>query len=121
MKKYNSYQEFNACKLKCRACPIGLVYDTVVPSDGNTSNPKVVIIGEAPGSDEITQGKPFIGKAGKLLRSTIEQFGFNNENCLITNTIPCRPQDNKFPSDNNLVKNCKKESSINLDIVNINE
>jgi len=107
MKKYNSYQEFNACKSQCRACPIGLIYDKVVCSDGNTLNPKVVICGEAPGSDEVEQGKPFVGKAGKLLRSTIKEFGFTNENCLITNTIPCRPKDNKFPEDNSLVKNCK--------------
>ena len=59
------------------------------------------------GKDEVDIGMPFIGKAGKLLRSTIKEFGFNDNNCLITNTIPCRPLENKFPEDKSLVINCK--------------
>jgi len=69
----------------------------------------VVICGEAPGKDELlcSPPSPFVGKAGQLLRSTLKEFGFTPENSLITNTIPCRPQDNKFPTDNNIVKSCK--------------
>jgi DNA polymerase len=100
------YKEFEENKSKCRSCSVGLVYNCVVLSDGCKSNPKVIIIGEAPGSEEIINGKPFVGKAGKLLRSTLEKYGFNNSNSLITNTLPCRPENNKFPKDNNLVYNC---------------
>ncbi|MDQ3193418.1 MAG: uracil-DNA glycosylase, partial [Bacteroidota bacterium] len=34
-----------------------------------TGNPiaDVVVVGEAPGADEDQQGKPFVGRAGKLL------------------------------------------------------
>ena len=105
--KYDNYDDFNKAKQSCRECPIGNVYNCVVPSDGNTTNPKVVIIGECPGSDELVAGKPFVGKAGKLLRSTLTEMGFTNENSLITNTIPCRPQDNQFPKDEKIVKSCK--------------
>jgi uracil-DNA glycosylase len=65
-----------------------------------------MVVGEAPGSDEIEQGAPFVGKSGRLLRDTMNEFGFRKENTLITNTIPCRPMDNVFPSDVNLVKSC---------------
>ena len=106
-KKYSSYIDFNCAKSICRACYVGKVYDKVVLSDGNNVNPKVVIVGECPGADELVEGKPFIGKAGKLLRSTLLECGFNNENSLITNTIPCRPQDNQFPKDDSVVRNCK--------------
>jgi len=100
------YQTFEESKLKCRDCFIGKVYDRVVPSDGNKVNPIVLIIGEAPGKDEVSEGFPFVGKAGKLLRRTLNKFGFNKKNALITNTIPCRPQDNKFPKDNDIIKSC---------------
>ena len=46
------------------------------------------------------------GKAGKLLRSTLNEFGFRRENTLISNVLPCRPQDNTFPTDRALVEDC---------------
>ena len=103
---YNNYSDFEKAKLCCNGCSIGRAYNKVVPSDGNKVNPTVLIIGEAPGKDELIANSPFVGKAGKLLRHTLNQFGFNETNSLITNTIPCRPQDNKFPSDKKLVYSC---------------
>lgn len=108
--KYKNYEEFNIAKSQCRMCEIGKFYNKVVLSDGNKINPKIVLIGEAPGKEELLvepNGKPFVGKAGKLLRSTLEEAGLTLNDILITNTIPCRPLDNKFPSDSSLVKNCK--------------
>lgn len=104
--KYENYNEFNVSKSACRECEVGLSYDKVVCSDGNKVNPIVMITGECPGADEITLGLPFIGKAGKLLRSTMNEFGFRQTNSLISNIMPCRPFKNKFPTDNKLVKNC---------------
>jgi len=106
MNDYNSYQEFEAKKTACRDCPVGLVYDCVVCSDGCKTNPVVMVCGEAPGNDELWSGKPFWGKAGKKLRYTLNKFGFRMHNTLITNVIPCRPLDNKFPVDTKMVKEC---------------
>jgi len=105
--KYINYTEFEVAKSHCCACEIGKIYNQVVLSDGNKINPKVIFVGEACGSTELLEKKPFVGKAGKLLRSTITEFGFNETNCLITNLIPCRPLDNKFPTNEKLVCNCK--------------
>jgi uracil-DNA glycosylase len=105
--KYTSYEEFNLAKCKCNICPIGKAYNKVVSSDGNKTNPKVVFVGEAPGKDEVIACKPFVGKAGKLLRSSIQEAGLTEKDFLITNTIPCRPLDNKFPDDSSLVETCK--------------
>jgi DNA polymerase len=102
----NSYDKFENEKSACRKCPVGMVYDKVVLSDGCKTNPKLMVIGEAPGADEVEQGKPFIGKAGKLIRSTIQDFGCNETNTLISNVIPCRPEKNKFPKDKTIVTNC---------------
>jgi len=104
--KYTSYSEFEDAKLKCRMCSVGKVYDCVVLSDGCKINPKVMIVGECPGADEVEQGKPFVGKSGKLLRYTLNEYGFRKTNSLISNTIPCRPENNKFPSDSKMVDAC---------------
>ena len=101
-----AYKDFDAAKTNCRDCSVGKVYDKVVLSDGCKKNPVVLIIGEAPGVCEILQEKPFVGQAGKLLRSTLNRFGYSPDNTLITNTIPCRPEFNKFPQDNTLVMKC---------------
>jgi uracil-DNA glycosylase len=106
-KQYPTYFEFQNAKRLCRACPVGKAYNCVVCSAGNTTSPKVVVIGEAPGREEVEKGEPFIGKAGQLLRSVLKEHNFTRWNSLITNTIPCRPQDNKFPTDDSIVKNCK--------------
>lgn len=106
--KYSSYEEFEKQKILCRECEVGKIYNCVVCSDGCKKNPIVVISGESPGSDELILGSPFVGKAGKKLRTTINQLGFNKENTLITNVIPCRPLDNKFPDDKEMVLNCAR-------------
>lgn len=103
---FKNYEEFDASKNRCNICSIGKVYNKVVCSDGCKFNPIVMIIGEAAGSDEILVGLPFVGKAGKLLRSTLNEFGFRKTNSLISNVIPCRPKDNQFPKDDELVKSC---------------
>ena len=104
---YKSYADFNKEKTECRKCDIGKVYNCVVCSSGNTTSPSLVVIGEAPGADELVEGKPFVGKAGKLLRKTLEKNNLNDSNTLITNTIPCRPENNQFPSDDKIVFKCR--------------
>jgi len=103
---YNTYQEFNTEKEKCRQCPVGNIYNKVVLSTGNLINPTYMAIGEAPGRDEVTYGQPFVGKAGVVIRKAFSKNNLTTINTCITNTIPCRPQDNQFPSDSNLVNKC---------------
>ena len=103
---FASYQEFESAKRSCRACEIWNCYQTVVCSDGCKLQPKVVIVGECPGREEVEQGMPFVGKAGKLLRNVINKLGFRRNTTLITNVMPCRPLNNQFPSDVELVKKC---------------
>jgi uracil-DNA glycosylase len=104
--RFADYAAFNQAKCLCRDCPVGPVYDCVVPSVGQVSKPKALFVGEAPGADEIAKGEPFIGRSGQLLRRTINLLGFHRDNALITNTIPCRPENNRFPSDESAVHFC---------------
>lgn len=61
----------------------------IVLGDGNV-NAKILFIGEAPGSEEVKKGKPFVGTAGKNLDEFLEIIGLNREDIYITNAIKFR-------------------------------
>lgn len=55
----------------------------------------VLFIGEAPGAQEDRDGKPFVGRSGRLLRSAVEQLG-EGLRVAFTNVTRCRPPMNKL-------------------------
>lgn len=57
----------------------------------------VMFIGEAPGQNEDMQKRPFVGRAGQLLRETIRGIGWKEENVYITNIVKRRPPENRDP------------------------
>jgi DNA polymerase len=63
---------------------------------GNPGGP-VMIIGEGPGADEDLQGKPFVGRAGKLLDRMLAAANLNDR-VFITNTVFWRPPGNRNPT-----------------------
>ena len=60
--------------------------------DGSPDS-KIMIIGEAPGVNEEQQGKPFVGRAGKLLDATLAALGWKREDFYVSNIVKYRPQD----------------------------
>ena len=83
---------------QCKSCPLYVSRNNVVFSDGS-NKAKIMLIGEAPGADEDKQGKPFVGRAGKLLNEFLKSAGINrNEDLYIANTIKCRPPENRKPA-----------------------
>lgn len=81
---------------KCTKCELFKTRTNLVFSDGSISAP-VMFIGEAPGKNEDETGIPFVGRAGKLLRSFLEETGFKKEDFYIANTLKCRPPENRKP------------------------
>jgi len=55
---------------------------------------RIVIVGEAPGSEEVKAGRPFVGAAGRLLDKHLETAGINRSTCYITNVIKEKPYNN---------------------------
>ena len=70
----------------------------IVFSDGNP-NSKVMIIGEGPGANEDKEGKPFVGRAGKLLDKMLESIKLNREYVYISNVVNFRPPNNRKPTE----------------------
>ena len=67
--------------------PLADAGTNVVISRGNPQA-KLLIVGEAPGPQENIQGKPFVGKAGKLLDQILVAGGFDpDQDVFITNSV----------------------------------
>jgi len=62
-------------------------------------NSAVVFVGEAPGEREDLTGKPFVGRSGKLLDAIMEEEGVERSKVMITNTVKCRPPNNRDPTE----------------------
>lgn len=92
--------------MECKACKLYETRTQIVMPCGSQS-PKVVFIGEAPGANEDIQGKPFVGRAGKLLDEWIAYLGLTENDYAITNVVWCRPPDNRFPTQDE-VDSCSK-------------
>lgn len=81
---------------KYRCCPLSETRRTIVWWRGTTEKDvDVLFIGEAPGREEDMQGKPFVGRAGRLLDTWIEKIGV--EKYAIINIVKCRPPNNRVP------------------------
>jgi len=82
----------------CSKCPLHLTRRRAVPGEGNP-NAEVMLIGEAPGEVEDETGRPFVGAAGKLLNSLLQDIGVDRSSLYITNVVKCRPPNNRDPTD----------------------
>ena len=87
----NKIKSIKNCELKKSAT-------NLVFSDGNP-NAKIMIIGEGPGANEDKEGKPFVGRAGKLLDKMLESISLNRKNVYISNVVNYRPPQNRKPTD----------------------
>jgi DNA polymerase len=61
-----------------------------------------MFVGEAPGEREDLEGRPFVGAAGKLLTELLNSIGLNRDEVFITNTVKCRPPNNRPPRKDEL-------------------
>lgn len=59
----------------------------------------IMCVGEAPGADEDRQGKPFVGRSGKLLDLMLEAIDMSADAVRIGNIIPWRPPGNRAPNN----------------------
>jgi DNA polymerase len=81
----------------CRNCGLCQTRNLTVPGEGSLDSPDIMFIGEGPGADEDASGRPFVGKAGRLLTKMIEAMGYSREDVYIGNVVKCRPPDNRKP------------------------
>jgi len=68
-----------------------------VPGEGSATA-QVMLVGEAPGASEDEQGRPFVGRAGRLLDELLGEAGLERGEVYITNVVKARPPGNRDPT-----------------------
>jgi DNA polymerase len=88
--------EVRAVAMGCVACGLSASRTMVVFGEGDPAA-RLVVVGEAPGADEDRTGRPFVGRAGRLLDNLLAAIGFSRETVYICNVLKCRPPQNRNP------------------------
>lgn len=73
---------------KCSECPL---FDQAFVPPWNIENGEILFVGEAPGTQEVLEGIPFVGQSGQLLDKVIERVGRDPLKIAKTNACLCRP------------------------------
>jgi uracil-DNA glycosylase family 4 len=81
---------------RCTRCDLSATRRSVVFGEGDP-RARLVCVGEAPGAREDESGRPFVGRAGKLLDRLLLAVGFQRHEVFICNVLKCRPPQNRNP------------------------
>lgn len=91
------WDDLRALALSCTRCGLAQGRTNVVFGEG-ALDAELLVVGEAPGAEEDRTGRPFVGRAGKLLDRLLESVGFPRESVYICNVLKCRPPGNRNPT-----------------------
>jgi len=104
------------CKT-CTLCDLSKTRSNMVFGEGNPKA-KIMFIGEGPGAEEDKTGRPFIGRAGKLLtKILLNVLEITREDVYIANIVKCRPPNNRVPTMEE-AQTCKMYLLKQIDIIN---
>jgi uracil-DNA glycosylase len=81
---------------RCERCPLFRTRTRAVFGAGN-ADADLMFVGEAPGQQEDLLGLPFVGRAGKLLDTLLEEVGLARGDVFIANVLKSRPPGNRDP------------------------
>jgi uracil-DNA glycosylase family protein len=70
----------------CTRCPLYRFATQVVPGEGPAHAP-MMLVGEQPGDQEDLTGHPFVGPAGRVLDSALEEAGISRSEVFLTNAV----------------------------------
>ncbi|MCD6223653.1 MAG: uracil-DNA glycosylase [Deltaproteobacteria bacterium] len=87
---------------ECKRCSLFRTRTHIVFGEGS-ENAEMMLVGEAPGREEDLSGRPFVGRAGKLMDEIFEKIGLRRKEIYIANCIKCRPPENRNPKPEELL------------------
>ena len=96
--KLNQLEELRKKINSIKNCDLKKNAKNLVFGNGNI-NSKIMIIGEGPGANEDLEGKPFVGRAGKLLDKMLAAIQLNRTKVYISNVVNYRPPANRKPTE----------------------
>lgn len=90
--------------MRCNLCELSKTCTSVKIDGRGSETPTYLFVGEAPGEEEDLRGLPFVGPSGSLLTQAIKEFDLKPAR--VTNSVRCRPLNNKPPSPKE-IETCK--------------
>lgn len=100
---------------RCERCPLHRTRTKAVFGAGN-ANADLMFVGEAPGQQEDLLGLPFVGRAGKLLDTLLEEVGLARGDVFIANVLKSRPPGNRDPEAEE-IEACKPYLHRQIDLI----
>jgi len=88
----------SARMLGCTACPELAATRTQVVPGVCPPRSRLMLVGEAPGATEDELGVPFVGRAGQLLDTVLQEVGLARSTAAVVNVLKCRPPGNRKPA-----------------------
>jgi DNA polymerase len=88
--------------VSCTLCDLSQSRTRAVPGEGPVGA-GIFLVGEAPGRDEDATGRPFVGRAGKLLDRALCEAGRERSQAFITSVVKCRPPKNRRPNKREMI------------------
>jgi len=92
--------------VRCQRCELRMSATRPVAGFGSVGA-SYFLIGEAPGSEEDTQGIPFVGASGRRLDRLLALAGIEVNDCYLSNVCRCRPPSNRTPKKKE-IKACQE-------------
>ena len=73
---------------QCRQCERWCSRNLAIPGAGDP-NADLLLLGEAPGTNEDRTGQPFVGRAGRYLDRVLARHGLERDSLYITSILKC--------------------------------
>ncbi len=80
----------------CYKCPLSETRKNSLPGEGNTRT-RVMLVAQAPGEKEDTEGRMFVGPTGNALDELFEKLGLKKSDFYLTNLVKCMLPDYRKP------------------------
>ena len=116
LQSWDSLESVSNDVVACTLCRLAETRTQAVPGEGSTAA-AVMFIGEGPGFNEDQQGRPFVGRAGKLLDDLLGSVPIRREDVFITNIVKCRPPDNRDPLPDEVAA-CSGYLKVQIELLN---
>jgi DNA polymerase len=111
-----SWDDLVAVSQGCTACEeLAATRTTVVVGDA-PAGARLVLVGEAPGVEEDKAGRPFVGRAGRLLDELLAEAGLDRASVAVVNVLQCRPPGNRTPTTTEATR-CRGWLDRKLDLI----
>jgi DNA polymerase len=102
----DNIQSLKAKVKNCRLCRLAETRHQAVPPEGDP-NASIMIVAQAPGREEDSKGKMFLGPSGEVLDRLFESIGLTREEVYMTNLLKC------------FLPNCRKPHQDEIDTCNV--